>query len=91
MAWESAGKGRFAITDARIGVVLRPRVAAGFVRLSAACEAQGRYADAVRACYLVRGLLSGIGNILRRDHTYAILERTEPIQNTIRSELFDVV
>lgn len=52
MAWESAGKGRFAITDARIGVVLRPRVAAGFVRLSAACEAQGRYADAVRACYL---------------------------------------
>lgn len=40
--------------DAGVGVCLRPRVAAGFIRLSAAFEAQGRHADVVRACFLVR-------------------------------------
>lgn len=39
--------------DAGVGVCLRPRVAAGFVRLSAAYEAQGRHAHVVRACFLV--------------------------------------
>lgn len=48
-----------AIEDAGVGVVLRPRIATGFVRLSAAFESQGRYADAVRACYLVRSCPGG--------------------------------
>ncbi|CAM9230945.1 unnamed protein product, partial [Hapterophycus canaliculatus] len=47
-----AGKPRQAVVDAGVGVCLRPRVAAGFVRLSAAFEAQGRHADVVRACFL---------------------------------------
>lgn len=53
-AWEKAGKRRQAVIDAGVGVCLRPRVAAGFMRLSAAFEAQGRHADVVRACFLVR-------------------------------------
>lgn len=53
-AWERAGNRRQAVVDAGVGVCLRPRVAAGFDRLSAAYEAQGRYADVVRACFLVR-------------------------------------
>lgn len=52
-AWERAGSRRQAVVDAGVGVCLRPRVAAGFDRLSAAYEAQGRHADVVRACYLV--------------------------------------
>ncbi|CAM9609098.1 unnamed protein product [Scytosiphon promiscuus] len=51
-SWERAGKPRQAVVDAGVGVCLRPRVAAGFVRLSAAFEAQGRHADVVRACFL---------------------------------------
>ncbi len=41
------------MVDAGVGVCLRPRVAAGFDRLSAAYEAQGRHAHVVRACFLV--------------------------------------
>lgn len=54
-AWERAGNRRQAVVDAGVGVCLRPRVAAGFDRLSAAFEAQGRQADVVRACFLVSG------------------------------------
>ena len=53
-ARERAGNAREAVLDAAVGVCLRPRVAAGFVRLSAAFEAQGRHASAVRVCFLVR-------------------------------------
>ncbi|CAM9561658.1 unnamed protein product [Ascophyllum nodosum] len=51
-ARERAGNAREAVLDAAVGVCLRPRVAAGFVRLSAAFEAQGRHASAVRICFL---------------------------------------
>ncbi|CAM9847444.1 unnamed protein product [Sphacelaria rigidula] len=54
-----------AIEDAGVGVVLRPRIATGFVRLSAAFESQGRYADAVRACYL--GMRCGDSNSSNTD------------------------
>ncbi|CAM9976634.1 unnamed protein product, partial [Ectocarpus fasciculatus] len=51
-SWERAGNPRKAVVDAGIGVCLRPRVAAGFARLSASFEAKGRHADVVRACFL---------------------------------------
>ncbi|CAM9694856.1 unnamed protein product [Choristocarpus tenellus] len=52
MAWETAGRGTLAVSDAAVGVCMRPRVAAGFIRLSSALESQGRYKEAVRACFL---------------------------------------
>lgn len=53
-AWERTGNAREAALDAAVGVCLRPRVAVGFLHLSAAFEVQGRHADVVRVCYLVR-------------------------------------